>query len=94
MSGYLARLAARAGGASAAAGPRLPSRFEPGSGERSTDAAPPASTATPPAAPPRAVLPGPAGVGDGPTPADPVGAAPGDDDRVMSTPAVPPHVGE
>lgn len=30
MSGYLARLTARAGGAPAAAGPRLPSRFEPG----------------------------------------------------------------
>ena len=29
MSGYLARLAARGGGAPAAAGPRLPSRFEP-----------------------------------------------------------------
>ena len=28
MTGYLARLAARAGGAPAAAGPRLPSRFE------------------------------------------------------------------
>jgi hypothetical protein len=29
MSGYLARLAARGGGAPSAAGPRLPSRFEP-----------------------------------------------------------------
>lgn len=39
MSGYLARLAARAGGAPAAAGPRLPSRFEPSAGSAPTNAA-------------------------------------------------------
>lgn len=54
MSGYLARLAARAGGAPAAAEPRLPSRFEPVDG--STDAASPAPVATPPGAPPPAAL--------------------------------------
>lgn len=55
MTGYLARLAARAGGAPAAAEPRLPSRFEPVDG--STDAASPAPMASPPAAPPPAALP-------------------------------------
>lgn len=38
MSGYLARLAARAGGAPAAAGPRLPSRFEHSATDGPTDA--------------------------------------------------------
>ena len=51
MSGYLARLAARAGGAPAAAGPRLPSRFEPAGNDGSTDAATAASVASPQVAP-------------------------------------------
>jgi hypothetical protein len=39
VSGYLARLAARAGGVPAAAGPRLPSRFEPSTDDVRADAA-------------------------------------------------------
>ena len=49
MSGYLGRLAARAGGAPAAAGPRLPSRFERLPGDRPADSssyADPANSAT------------------------------------------------
>ena len=45
MSGYLARLAARASGAPAAAGPRLPSRFEPSSDDGPAD--PPPEAASP-----------------------------------------------
>jgi hypothetical protein len=45
MSGYLARLAARAGGAPAAAGPRLPSLFEPSTTDGSTDAETPGTLA-------------------------------------------------
>ena len=50
MSGYLARLAARASGAPAAAGPRLPSRFEPSSDDGPAD---PAAEAASPNAPAR-----------------------------------------
>jgi len=45
MSSYLARLAARAGGAPAAAGPRLPSRFEPSTTAGPTDAENPGTLA-------------------------------------------------
>ncbi|WP_243073641.1 hypothetical protein [Microbacterium sp. SS28] len=48
MSGYLARLAARAAGAPAQAGPRLPSRFEAADSAASTDAASPVPTAETP----------------------------------------------
>lgn len=50
MSGYLARLAARAGGAPAAAGPRLPSRFETDGESAVADAAAPPASATEPTA--------------------------------------------
>ncbi len=45
MNGYLARLAARAGGAPAAAGPRLPSRFEASTPDGPTDAETPGTLA-------------------------------------------------
>ncbi|MDR7186723.1 hypothetical protein J2X85_003780 [Microbacterium trichothecenolyticum] len=87
MSGYLARLAARAGGAPAAAGPRLPSRFEPMSGEGSTDAAAPPPIATAAHAPARAELPGPPAKSDAPVRLEPAGPARGEDDRAIAAPS-------
>ncbi|MGU3645677.1 hypothetical protein ACLBXX_11965 [Microbacterium sp. C23T] len=87
MSGYLARLAARAGGAPAAAGPRLPSRFEPTSGEGSTDAATPLPIATAAHAPARAELPGAPAKSDAPARIEPAGQARGEDGRAIAAPS-------
>ena len=86
MSGYLARLAARAGGAPAAAGPRLPSRFEPSTGDGSTDAAAPPTIATAAEVPAQADLPGPPRNTDARALVEPVGPARGEGDR-----AIPSH---
>ncbi|KJL41944.1 hypothetical protein [Microbacterium trichothecenolyticum] len=87
MSGYLARLAARAGGAPAAAGPRLPSRFEPSTGDGSTDAAAPPAIGTAAEAPAQAGLPGPPRSTDARARVEPVARARDEGDRAIPAPS-------